>query len=108
MDFLHDGDEASRRLCRRARRRRMLVPVPFGGVEYLIAARCNRVPALRGTQMTAGPTHRTTAETAATHGPVIYVVDDDKAIRLALSTMGASHARWVEAFVASNKFLACC
>ncbi|MDB5782805.1 MAG: LuxR family transcriptional regulator, partial [Caballeronia mineralivorans] len=55
--------------------------------------------------MTAGPTHRMTAETAATDGPVIYVVDDDRAIRLALSTLMRSMGLRVEAFESPDEFL---
>jgi FixJ family two-component response regulator len=55
--------------------------------------------------MTAGPTHRTTAETAATDGPVIYVIDDDKAVRLALGTLMRSMGLRVEAFESPDEFL---
>jgi FixJ family two-component response regulator len=55
--------------------------------------------------MTAGPTHRMTAKTAATDGPVIYVVDDDKAIRLALSALLRSMGLRVEAFESPDEFL---
>src|ERR1700692_5063232 len=68
-------------------------------------ARCDRVSALRGTQMTAGPTHRMTAESAATDAPLIYVVDDDKAIRLALGTLMRSMGLRVEAFESPDEFL---
>src|SRR5260370_30787728 len=55
--------------------------------------------------MTAGPTHRMTAKTAATDGPVIYVVDDDKAIRLAISTLMRSMGLRVETFESPEEFL---
>src|SRR5260370_31219187 len=55
--------------------------------------------------MTAGPTHRMTAKTAATDGPVIYGVDDDKAIRLALSALLRSMGLRVEAFESPDEFL---
>jgi FixJ family two-component response regulator len=57
--------------------------------------------------MTAGPTHRMTAETEATDGPVIYVVDDDKAIRFALGTLMRSMGLRVEAFESPDEFLRC-
>src|SRR6202790_2806825 len=55
--------------------------------------------------MTAGPTHRMTAETAATDGPVIYIVDDDKAIRLALCALLRSMGLRVELFESPDEFL---
>jgi CheY-like chemotaxis protein len=55
--------------------------------------------------MTAGPTHRMTTETAGADGPVIYVVDDDKAIRLALGALLRSVGLRVEAFESPDEFL---
>src|SRR5260370_30922608 len=55
--------------------------------------------------MTAGPTNRMTAETAATDGPVIYIVDDDKAIRLALCALLRSMGLRVETFESPDEFL---
>ena len=55
--------------------------------------------------MTAGPTHRMTAETSGTDDPVIYVIDDDEAIRLALSTLMRSMGLRVEAFESPDEFL---
>lgn len=46
--------------------------------------------------MTAGPTYRTRAETATTDGPVIYVVDDDNAVRVALGSLMRSMGFRVE------------
>src|SRR5260370_15946149 len=55
--------------------------------------------------MTAGPTNRMTADRAATDGPVIYIVDDDKAIRLALCALLRSMGLRVEAFESPDEFL---
>jgi hypothetical protein len=55
--------------------------------------------------MTAGPTHRMTTETAGADGPVIYVVDDDKAIRLALGALLRSVGLGVEVFESPDEFL---
>ena len=54
--------------------------------------------------MTAGPTHPMSAQTGS-DGPVIYVVDDDKGIRLALSTLLRSIGLRVEAFESPDEFL---
>jgi FixJ family two-component response regulator len=55
--------------------------------------------------MTAGPTYRTRAETATTDGPVIYVVDDDNAVRLALGSLMRSVGFRVEVFESADEFL---
>jgi FixJ family two-component response regulator len=57
--------------------------------------------------MTAGPTHPMTDQTAATDGPVIYIVDDDQGIRLALGTLMRSIGLRVEAFESPDEFLRC-
>src|ERR1700730_12390022 len=93
------------RLCGRARRQRMLIPVLFGGVKYLNAGRCNRASASRGTQMTAGPTHRMTAETPTPDGPVVYIVDDDSAVRLASGSLMRAVGFHVEVFESPDEFL---
>jgi DNA-binding response OmpR family regulator len=46
-----------------------------------------------------------TTETAGADGPVIYVVDDDKAIRLALGALLRSVGLRVEAFESPDEFL---
>jgi ActR/RegA family two-component response regulator len=55
--------------------------------------------------MTAGPTHRMPAETAATNGSVIYIVDDDKAVRVALGSLMRSVGLRVEVFESPDEFL---
>ena len=55
--------------------------------------------------MATGTTHRMTAETAATEGPVIYVVDDDKGVRLALAALMRSVRLRVETFESPEEFL---
>src|SRR5258708_21349026 len=55
--------------------------------------------------MTAGPSEPMRAETAATDGPVLYIVDDDKAIRLALGSLMRSVGLRVEAFESPDEFL---
>ncbi|WP_175108383.1 response regulator transcription factor, partial [Pararobbsia alpina] len=55
--------------------------------------------------MTTGPPRRTTAETGTTDGSVIYVVDDDKAIRLALGALMRSVGFRVEVFESPDEFL---
>jgi FixJ family two-component response regulator len=48
-----------------------------------------------------------TDQTAATDGPVIYIVDDDQGIRLALGTLMRSIGLRVEAFESPDEFLRC-
>src|SRR5882757_9662292 len=67
-------------------------------------AGCDRVPAARG-NLTAGPTHRMTAEKATTDGPVIYIVDDDNAVRVALGSLMRSVGLRVEVFESPDEFL---
>ncbi|CAB3793125.1 response regulator transcription factor [Pararobbsia alpina] len=55
--------------------------------------------------MATGPTHRVTAETATTDDSIIYVVDDDQAIRLALGTLMRSVGLRVEVFESPDEFL---
>jgi FixJ family two-component response regulator len=55
--------------------------------------------------MTAGPTHRMTAEKATTDGPVIYIVDDDNAVRVALGSLMRSVGLRVEVFESPDEFL---
>ncbi|MGF6244785.1 MULTISPECIES: response regulator transcription factor [Paraburkholderia] len=57
--------------------------------------------------MTTGTNSRKTAETAATEGSVVYIVDDDKGIRLSLSTLMRSVGLRVEAFESPDEFLRC-
>ena len=64
-------------------------------------------PALSGDQMPAGPTNPvlTGAETSAR--AVVYVVDDDKAMRQALATLMRSVDLRVEVFETPEEFLRC-
>ena len=55
--------------------------------------------------MTGGPTHRMTAETATPDGPVVYIVDDDSAVRLALGSLMRSVGFHVEVFESPDEFL---
>jgi FixJ family two-component response regulator len=57
--------------------------------------------------MTTGTTRRTTAETAATEASVVYIVDDDKGIRLSLGALMRSIGLRVEAFESPDEFLRC-
>jgi FixJ family two-component response regulator len=67
-------------------------------------AGCDRVPAARG-NLTAGPTHRMTAEKATTDAPVVYIVDDDNAVRVALGSLMRSVGFGVEVFESPDEFL---
>jgi FixJ family two-component response regulator len=55
--------------------------------------------------MTTSPTHRMTTETAGADGSVIYVVDDDEAMRRALQMLMRSIGLRVEAFESPDEFL---
>jgi response regulator RpfG family c-di-GMP phosphodiesterase len=55
--------------------------------------------------MAAGPTYPIMTAAAGSDGPVVYVVDDDKAIRLALSTLLRSVGLRVETFESPEDFL---
>jgi FixJ family two-component response regulator len=57
--------------------------------------------------MTTGTNSRKTAETAATEGSVVYIVDDDKGIRLSLGALIRSIGLRVEAFESPDEFLRC-
>ena len=57
--------------------------------------------------MTTGTTRRTTAEPAATEASVVYIVDDDKGIRLSLGALMRSIGLRVEAFESPDEFLRC-
>jgi FixJ family two-component response regulator len=48
-----------------------------------------------------------TAEPAATEGSVVYIVDDDKGIRLSLCMLMRSVGLRVEAFESPDEFLRC-
>jgi FixJ family two-component response regulator len=52
-----------------------------------------------------GPTHRMPTETAATNGSVIYIVDDDNAVRVALGSLMRSVGMRVEVFESPDEFL---
>jgi FixJ family two-component response regulator len=54
--------------------------------------------------MATGTTHRT-AVTAATEGPIVYIVDDDKGIRLSLGALMRSVGLRVETFESPDEFL---
>jgi FixJ family two-component response regulator len=55
--------------------------------------------------MTAGPTNRMSVEPGTADGSVIYVVDDDKAIRQALDMLLRSVGLSVETFESPDEFL---
>jgi FixJ family two-component response regulator len=55
--------------------------------------------------MTAGPPPRMATGKAITDGPVIYIVDDDNAIRLGLGSLMRSVGYRVEVFESSDEFL---
>jgi FixJ family two-component response regulator len=55
--------------------------------------------------MAAGPTYPVMTGAAGGDGPVVYVVDDDKAIRLALGTLMRSVGLRVETFESPEEFL---
>jgi FixJ family two-component response regulator len=57
--------------------------------------------------MTTGTTHRQTAEAAPTEGSIVYIVDDDKGIRLSLGMLMRSVGFRVEAFESPDEFLLC-
>jgi FixJ family two-component response regulator len=57
--------------------------------------------------MPTGTTRRTTAEPAATEASVVYIVDDDKGIRLSLGALMRSIGLRVEAFESPDEFLRC-
>jgi FixJ family two-component response regulator len=76
-----------------------------GGVKYLHANRCDRLPASRGVQMTIRPTNRMTDEPEATDVSVVYVVDDDRGIRRALEMLMRSVGFRVETFESPDEFL---
>ncbi|WNC94903.1 response regulator transcription factor [Paraburkholderia sp. FT54] len=54
--------------------------------------------------MATGTTHRT-AVTAGTEGPIVYIVDDDKGIRLSLGALMRSVGLRVETFESPDEFL---
>jgi FixJ family two-component response regulator len=55
--------------------------------------------------MTAAPPHRMATQKAITDGPVIYIVDDDNAIRLGLGSLMRSVGYRVEMFGSPDEFL---
>jgi FixJ family two-component response regulator len=55
--------------------------------------------------MAAGPTYPIMTDAGGSDGPVVYVVDDDKAIRQALSTLMRSVGLRVETFESPEEFL---
>jgi FixJ family two-component response regulator len=55
--------------------------------------------------MAAGPTYPVMTAAAQGDGPVVYVVDDDKAVRLALGTLMRSVGLRVETFESPEEFL---
>jgi FixJ family two-component response regulator len=55
--------------------------------------------------MTTGTPHRMTAETAATQGSVVYIVDDDTGVRRALDLLLRSVGLRVETFESPDEFL---
>ena len=55
--------------------------------------------------MTAGPPHRMATEKAITDGPVIYIVDDDNSVRVALGSLMRSVGLRVEVFESPGEFL---
>jgi FixJ family two-component response regulator len=65
----------------------------------------DRIPASQGVKMTTRPTRRTTDKSEATDASVIYVVDDDKGIRLALDLLLRSVGLRVETFESPDEFL---
>ena len=57
--------------------------------------------------MTTGTAHRMTAETTAIEGSVVYIVDDDKGIRLSLGMLMRSVGLRAEVFESPDEFLRC-
>jgi FixJ family two-component response regulator len=57
--------------------------------------------------MTTGTPHRMTAGTTATEGSVVYIVDDDKGIRLSLGMLMRSVGLRAEVFESPDEFLRC-
>jgi FixJ family two-component response regulator len=57
--------------------------------------------------MTTGTPHRMTAGTTAKEGSVVYIVDDDKGIRLSLGMLMRSVGLRAEVFESPDEFLRC-